>query len=256
MPAALLGRLVLSTVHTDDALCAIERLIDFSVPPQSLGATLRGVLSQCFDRRLCKSCSGSACEQARLANDVDLIAAWCVQSQIQCAHRILCPHVRTEFPRSDIAAVIAQGRTEIKPAPAQNLEVSEVRLRPLVDGGGLVFELTGGFDHDEGWVGDQISSSSCSCFVLSKLLFRTSSARVDLGERVKRSAYAIDLRILKRTTCLYSTAKESWVLTVWPRSPAIFIASAAFSSGKVPVIIGLTSMLPFPSKATAVLNSS
>ncbi|WP_089948957.1 ATPase, T2SS/T4P/T4SS family [Litoreibacter albidus] len=60
--AALLGRLVLSTVHTNDALSAIDRLIDLGVAPYLLAATLRGVLSQRLVRRVCKSCAGQGCE--------------------------------------------------------------------------------------------------------------------------------------------------------------------------------------------------
>lgn len=44
--AALMGRLVLSTIHTNSAVGAINRLVDLGVPPFLLGATLRGVLSQ------------------------------------------------------------------------------------------------------------------------------------------------------------------------------------------------------------------
>ncbi|MDA8747765.1 ATPase, T2SS/T4P/T4SS family [Litoreibacter sp.] len=60
--AALLGRLVLSTVHTNDALSAIDRLIDLGVAPYLLAATLRGVLSQRLVRRTCKTCAGQGCE--------------------------------------------------------------------------------------------------------------------------------------------------------------------------------------------------
>ena len=44
--AALVGRLVLSTVHTNDSVSAITRLSDLGIPRYLLGATLRGVLSQ------------------------------------------------------------------------------------------------------------------------------------------------------------------------------------------------------------------
>ena len=50
--AALVGRLVLSTVHTNDSLTAIDRLLDLGVPPYLLSATLRGVLSQRLARTL------------------------------------------------------------------------------------------------------------------------------------------------------------------------------------------------------------
>lgn len=61
--AALLGRLVLSTIHTNDALSAIDRLIDLGIPPYLLGATLRAVLSQRLVRRRCQACQGEGCDQ-------------------------------------------------------------------------------------------------------------------------------------------------------------------------------------------------
>jgi general secretion pathway protein E len=60
--AALVGRLVLSTIHTNDSLSAIDRLIDLGVPRYLLGATLRGILSQRLVRRVCQACSGAGCD--------------------------------------------------------------------------------------------------------------------------------------------------------------------------------------------------
>ena len=55
--AALMGRMVLSTVHTNSAIGAIDRLVNLGVPPFLLGPTLRGVLSQRLVRRVCESCA-------------------------------------------------------------------------------------------------------------------------------------------------------------------------------------------------------
>ena len=41
---------------------------------------------------------------------------------------IFRPHVGAQFPRDDIAAVIIQDRAEIEPAPADDLQISEVSL--------------------------------------------------------------------------------------------------------------------------------
>jgi general secretion pathway protein E len=60
--AALLGRLVLSTVHTNDSLSALDRLVDLGVPPYLIAATLRGVLSQRLVRKVCTTCGGKGCE--------------------------------------------------------------------------------------------------------------------------------------------------------------------------------------------------
>ena len=51
--AALTGHLVLSTLHTNDALGAIPRLIDLGIPSYLLPACLLGVLSQRLVRLLC-----------------------------------------------------------------------------------------------------------------------------------------------------------------------------------------------------------
>ena len=63
--AALIGRLVLSTIHTNDAVSAIDRLLDLGVAPYLIGATLRGVLSQRLVRTQCDACHGNGCDACR-----------------------------------------------------------------------------------------------------------------------------------------------------------------------------------------------
>src|SRR3546814_10985326 len=54
--ASLTGHLVLSTVHTNDAVGAITRLKDLKVEPFLLASTLRAVLAQRLVRKLCDNC--------------------------------------------------------------------------------------------------------------------------------------------------------------------------------------------------------
>jgi general secretion pathway protein E len=54
--AALTGHLVLSTVHTNDAVGAITRLRDMKVEPFLIASTLRAVIAQRLVRRLCSEC--------------------------------------------------------------------------------------------------------------------------------------------------------------------------------------------------------
>jgi type II secretory ATPase GspE/PulE/Tfp pilus assembly ATPase PilB-like protein len=54
--AAQTGHLVFSTVHANDAVTAIARLIDLGVPPFMLSTALSAVLGQRLVRRLCKKC--------------------------------------------------------------------------------------------------------------------------------------------------------------------------------------------------------
>ncbi len=57
MRAALTGHLVLSTLHTNDAISTALRLIDMGVEPYMVAASLRAVVSQRLVRRICESCS-------------------------------------------------------------------------------------------------------------------------------------------------------------------------------------------------------
>ena len=53
---ALTGHLVLSTLHTNDAPTAINRLVDMGVPNFLLASSLRGILAQRLVRKLCPNC--------------------------------------------------------------------------------------------------------------------------------------------------------------------------------------------------------
>jgi len=53
------GRPVLSTVHTNSAVGAVQRLRDMGIEPYVLASTLRSVIAQRLVRRLCDSCKSS-----------------------------------------------------------------------------------------------------------------------------------------------------------------------------------------------------
>jgi type II secretory ATPase GspE/PulE/Tfp pilus assembly ATPase PilB-like protein len=54
--AALVGRLVLSSLHTNDAASVVPRLLDMGVEPYLLASTLSLVIAQRLVRRLCEHC--------------------------------------------------------------------------------------------------------------------------------------------------------------------------------------------------------
>src|SRR5690554_3484093 len=54
--ASLTGHLVLATLHTNDAVSAVARLVDMGVEPFLLASTLQGVLAQRLVRKLCAHC--------------------------------------------------------------------------------------------------------------------------------------------------------------------------------------------------------
>jgi type II secretory ATPase GspE/PulE/Tfp pilus assembly ATPase PilB-like protein len=54
--AAMTGHLVFTTLHTNDAVGAVPRLLDLGVPEYLVAATLEGVLAQRLVRRVCDAC--------------------------------------------------------------------------------------------------------------------------------------------------------------------------------------------------------
>ena len=56
--AALTGHLVFSTLHTNNAIGAVTRLLDIGIEPFLLAAALRGVLAQRLVRTICPYCEG------------------------------------------------------------------------------------------------------------------------------------------------------------------------------------------------------
>jgi len=57
--AALTGHLVLSTLHTNDAVSSVVRLIDMGIPSYLVASTLNGVVAQRLVRKLCEKCKKS-----------------------------------------------------------------------------------------------------------------------------------------------------------------------------------------------------
>ncbi|MBU0991884.1 MAG: Flp pilus assembly complex ATPase component TadA [Proteobacteria bacterium] len=55
--AAQTGHLLLSTIHTNDSVAAVSRLLDLNIEPNQIISGLSGVLAQRLVRRLCPSCS-------------------------------------------------------------------------------------------------------------------------------------------------------------------------------------------------------
>jgi general secretion pathway protein E len=63
--AAMTGHVVFSTLHTNDAVSAVPRLIDLGVPPYLIAATVDGVLAQRLVRKICDACRGEQCPACR-----------------------------------------------------------------------------------------------------------------------------------------------------------------------------------------------
>ena len=59
--AALTGHLVISTIHTNDAVSTIVRLVDMGIPKYLILDSLIGVVGQRLVSKKCQKCSGTGC---------------------------------------------------------------------------------------------------------------------------------------------------------------------------------------------------
>jgi type IV pilus assembly protein PilB len=66
--AAITGHLVISTLHTNDALASIVRLEDMGIPPYLVGNSVVGLVAQRLIRKVCTNCGGDY-----LPNELDLL---------------------------------------------------------------------------------------------------------------------------------------------------------------------------------------
>jgi type IV pilus assembly protein PilB len=69
--ASLTGHLVLSTLHTNDSLGTITRLIDMGVEPFLVASSLSGIVSQRLLRKICRDCKE---EQLPTKREIDIFA--------------------------------------------------------------------------------------------------------------------------------------------------------------------------------------
>ncbi len=65
MKAAQTGHLVLSTLHTNDSVAAVTRLLDLGIPPFMISSSITAIMAQRLVRRLC-TCKGT--EEPTVAN--------------------------------------------------------------------------------------------------------------------------------------------------------------------------------------------
>ncbi len=83
--ASLTGHLVLSTVHTNDAVGAITRMRDMKVEPFLLASTLRAVIAQRLVRRLCPDCRAPVEAEPAVAALIGLPAGTPIYHPVGCA---------------------------------------------------------------------------------------------------------------------------------------------------------------------------
>lgn len=130
MRAAITGHVVLSTIHTNDAVGTIERLKDIGVETYLIASALRGVISQRLVRRICPNCRAAYTPTAEELAELQMPAA----PGLQFYRGKGCPHCFNTGYRGRIAVfellpVTAQVRALIE-AGANRLELQKVIMAP------------------------------------------------------------------------------------------------------------------------------
>lgn len=69
--ASLTGHLVLSTIHTNDSLSTVTRLVDMGVEPFLVASSVTGIVAQRLVRRVCRDCAE---EQAPTKREIEIFA--------------------------------------------------------------------------------------------------------------------------------------------------------------------------------------
>jgi type IV pilus assembly protein PilB len=122
LQAATTGHLVLSTLHTNDALSTIARLLDLKVDPGSLAQSLTLVLAQRLARRVCRACTATVPVPPELAARIGL------RSDERCAKGAGCSSCSgTGYAgRVAVLEVLPVGR-ELKTAIQKGASEAELR---------------------------------------------------------------------------------------------------------------------------------
>jgi general secretion pathway protein E len=82
--ASLTGHLVLSTVHTNDAVGAITRLRDMGVEPFLIASTVRLIIAQRLVRRLCSACKQPEAAPPATASAIGVEEGYPVYRAVGC----------------------------------------------------------------------------------------------------------------------------------------------------------------------------
>jgi type IV pilus assembly protein PilB len=122
--AALTGHLVLATLHANDAVGAVTRLLDLGVDRSVLSDALRGALAQRLGRRVCPQCSVPASPETIAEREASLAASTGVTPVVRA---VGCPRCGGTGYR---------GRVAIIELIAMNRD-----LRALIAGGASAVEL-------------------------------------------------------------------------------------------------------------------
>ena len=109
--SAMTGHLVFSTVHTNDAVSTIARLLDLGIPEYLVAATVEGVLAQRLVRKRCGACSGAGCADCRVSGFRGRVGVF----ELLVFSDELRDAIAAKAPRSELRRIsLAQGLVSLR----------------------------------------------------------------------------------------------------------------------------------------------
>ena len=132
--ASLTGHLVLSTLHTNDAATAVNRLVDMGVEPFLVASSIAGVLAQRLTRRLCSTCrepySPSAEELAEVGIDIATLTGPIYRPRSGGCSECLNTGYRGRVGIYELLNISEKIRSQV----VQNLSSSVIRATAVAEG--------------------------------------------------------------------------------------------------------------------------
>ena len=139
--ASITGHLVLSTVHTNNSLNTIERLIDMDVARYLLAASLEGIISQKLARKLCNHCKR---KRPTTNYEREIFKAALNEDILEIYDTVGCEHCRDGFSGRIPIQEVLKINQNIRDALSNN--VSKEELREMVYGSGVKTLLEDGLN--------------------------------------------------------------------------------------------------------------
>lgn len=138
--AALTGHLVMSTLHTNDAVSTAMRLVDMGLEPYLIASSVQAILAQRLIRKVCSNCSApkplDPGEQAWLkevSGDTDMAHSFQEGSGCnQCNHTGYHGRIGV-YELLDIDYALADALRRNDPAGFENGARAQAGYRPLID---------------------------------------------------------------------------------------------------------------------------
>jgi len=129
--AALTGHLVFSTLHTNDAVGGITRLLDMGVEPFLVGSAVRAFIAQRLVRRLCKQCSQPAEYKTEDLTAIGFPLEWANKIR----RPVGCPHCRnTGFSGRTALFEICQMTSRMQELIQRRAPANELRELAIREG--------------------------------------------------------------------------------------------------------------------------